>query len=102
MEKRKRAPGGGRRPGEFGKLEAVMSLRLPAKLREKLKRAADHSGRTLSAELIWRLNASFGGRERPDMIYHFVRKADSMSKEMDTWLLEVKRNLGLKLKGKKS
>jgi hypothetical protein len=101
MERRKRAPGGGRRPGEFGRLEAVMSLRLPEKLRAKLKRAADQSGRTLSGELIWRLNRSFGGSERPDFMYQIVRKLDSMSEEIGFMLVEAKQGLGLKSKGRK-
>jgi hypothetical protein len=98
MEKRKRAPGGGRRPGEFGKLEAVMSLRLPEKLRAKLKRAADLSGRTLSGELIWRLNVSFAG---PDLIYRTVRKLDSKLEELAFVLVEAKQGLGLKSKRRK-
>jgi hypothetical protein len=102
MEKRKRAPGGGRRPGEFGKLEAVMSLRLPAKLRAKLQRAANQSGRTLSGELIWRLNASLGGPERPDFMYQLVRKLDGMSYEIGSVLVEAKRELGLKSKSSKA
>jgi hypothetical protein len=59
MEKRKRRPGGGRKPGEFGKLGAVMSLRLPEDLRDQLKRAGKRNGRSMSAELIFRAKASF-------------------------------------------
>jgi hypothetical protein len=88
MEKRKRAPGGGRRPGEFGKLEAVMSLRLPEKLRAKLKRAADQNGRTLSGEAITRLNKSFGGPEGPDL-YQSVRKLNSMNDEIQLMLKQL-------------
>jgi hypothetical protein len=93
MEKRKRAPGGGRKPGEFGKLEEVMSLRLPAKLKANLKRAAKESGRTLSGELIWRANASFGGRQLTDLTVRI--------RYLDAWLAGVKRELGLKSKGKR-
>jgi hypothetical protein len=103
MEKRKRAPGGGRKPGEFGKLGAVMSLRLPEKLRAKLKRAADRNGRTLSGEAISRLNASFGGE---DLIYWTVgsgrtlRELGSKLEELSLMVAEAKRELGLKSKGK--
>src|SRR5215469_18418164 len=59
MEKRKRGPGGGRKPGEFGKLGAVMSLRLPEDLRDQLKEAGRRNGRSMSAELIFRAKDSF-------------------------------------------
>jgi predicted DNA-binding protein len=59
MEKRKRRPGGGRKPGEFGKLGAVMSLRLPEDLRDQLKQAGRRNGRSMSAELIFRAKDSF-------------------------------------------
>jgi hypothetical protein len=60
MKKRKRAPGGGRKPqGEFQNLTAVMSLRMPQDLRDQLERARKASRRTLSQELIARASASF-------------------------------------------
>ena len=60
MKKRKRAPGGGRKPqGEFRNLTAVMSLRMPQDLRDQLERARKASRRTLSQELIARASASF-------------------------------------------
>jgi hypothetical protein len=59
MEKRKRRPGGGRKPGEFGKLGAVMSLRLPEDLRDQLKQAGKRNRRSMSAELIFRAKDSF-------------------------------------------
>ena len=88
MEKRKRAPGGGRRAGPLGKLGEVISLRLPEKLKAKLKRAADQSGLSLSGEVIWRLDKSFGGSERP-ITYQLVRKLTSVSKEIDFILDEA-------------
>jgi hypothetical protein len=61
MIKRKRAPGGGRKPGgEFRNLTAVMSLRMPQDLRDQLERARKVSKRSLSQELIARAEASFG------------------------------------------
>jgi hypothetical protein len=73
MEKRKRRPGGGRKPGEFGKLGAVMSLRLPEDLRDQLKRAGKRNGRSMSAELIFRAKESFE-RDR-QQIKQIVRAA---------------------------
>jgi hypothetical protein len=104
MEKRKRAPGGGRRPGEFGKLEAVMSLRLPAKLKAKLERAAKESGRSLSGEMIWQLTSALGResvRDKYWKVYQTVHKLDSTVETLGSSLAEVKRELGLKSKGRK-
>jgi hypothetical protein len=60
MKRRKRAPGGGRKPeGEFRNLTAVMSLRMPQDLRDQLERARRASKRSLSQELIARAEVSF-------------------------------------------
>ena len=59
--KRKRAPGGGRKPK--GEPTTPLSLRIPAELRRHLKQAADAKGKSVSEELIWRIHGSFG-RER--------------------------------------
>jgi Arc-like DNA binding domain len=57
--KRKRAPGGGRRSkGEFAGLVSPLSVRMPAKLRAQLEAAARRSGRSVSQELLSRLNIS--------------------------------------------
>src|SRR6516225_5822996 len=64
MKMRKRAPGGGRKPGgELRDLKAVMSLRMPQDLRDQLDRARQASGRSLSQELLARARLSFD-RER--------------------------------------
>src|SRR6516225_956648 len=60
MKKRKRAPGGGRKPeGELRDLKAVMSLRMPQDLRDQLEQARKASRRSLSQELLWRAKISF-------------------------------------------
>jgi hypothetical protein len=59
-EKRKRAPGGGRKPGPLGPLGAVMGVRLPEGLKKRLRQAAERDDRTFSAELVRRLEESFG------------------------------------------
>lgn len=64
MKKRKRAPGGGRRPqGDFSRLTVPFSVRMPATMRDELKRAAQRRGRTEGQELLGRLQGSFN-RER--------------------------------------
>ena len=99
VEKRKRAPGGGRKAGPLGKLGEVISLRLPEKLKAKLQQAADQSGRTLNWEAISRLDESFGGSGRADFTHQLVRRLESMSEEIDFMLVAAKH--GWTLKGRK-
>jgi hypothetical protein len=57
--KKKRAPGGGRKPGgEFSHLTAFFGVRMPHDLREQLEAAAEKTGRSASQELLARLNSS--------------------------------------------
>jgi hypothetical protein len=54
---RKRAPGGGRKPkGEFAGLSTPLSIRMPPEMRAQLEAAARKSGRSISQELLTRLN----------------------------------------------
>ena len=63
MAKRKR--GVGRPPtGEFSNLSSVLSLRMPAKMREELEKAAKKQGRKLSQEVLSRLNYSLDESRR--------------------------------------
>jgi hypothetical protein len=56
---RKRAPGGGRKPkGEFSGLGMPLSIRMPAELRSQLEAAARRSGKSLTQEMLTRLDGS--------------------------------------------
>lgn len=58
--KRKRAPGGGRKPrGAFSKLTSPLSLRMPSDMRDELEAAAKASGKSVSQELLRRLQNTF-------------------------------------------
>src|SRR5262245_41075558 len=60
MAKRKRAPGGGRKPmGEFRNLESPFSLRMPSHLRKQLDNAKRRSGKSISQEVLERVKSSF-------------------------------------------
>ena len=60
MKKRKRAPGGGRKPtGGFAELTVPFSVRMPASMRDELKGAAKKRGRSDGQELLARLQGSF-------------------------------------------
>jgi hypothetical protein len=57
--RRKRAPGGGRKPkGDFSRLESPVSVRMPQDMRTQLEAAARRSGRSVSQELLTRLDIS--------------------------------------------
>jgi hypothetical protein len=58
--KRKRAPGGGRKPsGPFKHSAAQLTVRMPDDMRARLNAAAQKKGWSLSQELLWRLRVSF-------------------------------------------
>jgi hypothetical protein len=58
--RRKRAPGGGRKPkGAFSKLTSPLSIRMPGDMRDELEAAAKASGKSVSQELLRRLQNSF-------------------------------------------
>jgi hypothetical protein len=64
VAKRKRAPGGGRKPkGDFAGLTSPVCIRMPPALRAQLKTAARRSGRSISQEVLSRLDGSLN-RER--------------------------------------
>jgi TraY domain len=67
MAKRKRAPGGGRKPkGEIAGKAAWLSTRITPELRRQLDDAAEKSGRSLSQEVERRLRDSFWSKREQD------------------------------------
>src|SRR5262245_4874704 len=65
MAKRKRAPGGGRKPqGEFSDLAVPFSVRMPRRLRDQLEKARGR--RSAGQELLSRLQASFARDDELD------------------------------------
>lgn len=59
-KKKKRAPGGGRKPkGDFSQLVKALTIRMPADMRKQLDVAASHSGRSVTQELLGRVRSSF-------------------------------------------
>jgi hypothetical protein len=59
--KKKRAPGGGRKPkGEFSHLTSLFAVRMPEDMRKQLETAAAENRRSASQELLRRLSDSFG------------------------------------------
>ena len=57
--KRKRGPGGGRKPkGAFSGLTSPLSIRMPPEMRKELESAAKKKDWSLTQELLWRLRVS--------------------------------------------
>jgi len=70
MAQKKRAPGGGRKPGELGLKSATLSLRLPPDMRVALAAAATRNKRrSVSEEIVGRLRSTLnrdrGEADRP-------------------------------------
>jgi hypothetical protein len=60
MNKRRRAAGGGRKPrGDFSQLTSPLSIRMPAEMRERLESSAGDNGRSVSQEVLRRIQESF-------------------------------------------
>jgi Arc-like DNA binding domain len=73
MAKSKRALGAGRKPkGELNRLDSPFSLRMRSDLRKQLEQAAERSGRSLSQEMLHRVQLSFS-RERDRTIDPSIR-----------------------------
>jgi hypothetical protein len=87
--KRKRAPGAGRPVSEFGKLGAVMGVRLPEDLKGQLRQAAEQGDRSLSGELIRRLRASFGHSRRAAPDQWQVQQYSLLSEALSTIAEEI-------------
>jgi hypothetical protein len=88
--KRKRAPGGGRKPrGEFVGMTDALTIRMPRDVRRGVGREAERSGRSLSQEIARRLKDSLGLRDRierefgPKHIYALGRLVGQMAKAIE-------------------
>jgi hypothetical protein len=64
--KRKRAPGGGRKPkGEFSQLTSSLTIRIPEDMRKQLESEAASKDQSVAQVLLWHLRRSFNrDRER--------------------------------------
>jgi hypothetical protein len=59
----------------MARLDPQVNFRLPEELRQKLQAAADEAKRTLTAEIVARLEGSFTGRSMPDPEFESVKLA---------------------------
>jgi hypothetical protein len=78
--KRKRAPGGGRRPGELGLKSATLSLRLPKDMRVALVAAATRNKRrSVSEEIVYRLRSTLV-RDKADRPPHIRALSETVAR----------------------
>jgi hypothetical protein len=65
--KRKRAPGGGRKPkGEFSQLSSTLTIRIPDDMRKQLEDEAAAKGESMAQRLLWHLRQSFNRQHDRD------------------------------------
>jgi hypothetical protein len=97
MKKRKRAPGAGRKPGEWGQKRATLSLRLTEAMRADLAAAATKRHRSLSEEIGFRLHSTLvrdrGEAARPDHLRALAALAQLAAEKIEqitgaSWLAD--------------
>jgi hypothetical protein len=80
--KRKRAPGGGRKPsGPFQRNTAQLTVRMPESMRSELEASAHKRGWSLTQELLWRVRVSLS-KEREEHRDRAVRALCFLISEM--------------------
>ncbi|KQQ77225.1 Arc family DNA-binding protein [Acinetobacter sp. Leaf130] len=79
----------------MARTDPQVNFRIPAELKDKLDDAAKENGRTLTAELILRLEMTF---EHDDQVQDLQGRVDQLDKDVD-WLkknlLDVMQDAGL-------
>jgi hypothetical protein len=66
---KRRAPGAGRPPGEFGQKTATIGIRLTKAQRDAFDKAAAAGGRSMSQEMLWRAWSTFDMPSAPAHIH---------------------------------
>lgn len=66
----------------MARTDPQVNFRIPADLKDKLDNAAKENGRTLTAELILRLETTF---EQDDQIHDLLDRVDDLENEVE-WL----------------
>ena len=89
-QKRRRAPGGGRKPGELGLRSANLALRLPPSMRVALIAAANRNmRRSVSEEIVRRLQSTLirdrGEADRPRHIQALLEVVARIALGVEAW-----------------
>lgn len=79
----------------MARTDPQVNFRIPAELKDKLDEAAKENGRTLTAELILRLEMTFENDDQVQDLQERVNQLEDESKRLEKNLLDVMEHVGL-------
>lgn len=79
----------------MARTDPQVNFRIPSELKDKLDEAAKENGRTLTAELILRLEMTFEHDDQMQDLLSRVEQLESESKWQEKNLLDVMQHVGL-------
>lgn len=79
----------------MARTDPQVNFRIPAELKDKLDDAAKENGRTLTAELILRLEMTFEHDDQVQDLQARVDQLENESKRLEKNLLDVMQHVGL-------
>ena len=79
----------------MARTDPQVNFRIPAELKDKLDDAAKENGRTLTAELILRLEMTFEHDDQVQDLLSRVEELENKSKWLEKNLLDVMQHVGL-------
>ena len=79
----------------MARTDPQVNFRIPAELKDKLDDAAKENGRTLTAELILRLEMTFEHDDQVQDLQGRVDQLENESKRLEKNLLDVMQHVGL-------
>ncbi|MFC2995607.1 Arc family DNA-binding protein [Acinetobacter sichuanensis] len=79
----------------MARTDPQVNFRIPAELKDKLDNAAKENGRTLTAELILRLEMTFDNDDQVQDLLFRIDLLEDESKRLEKKLLDVMQHVGL-------
>jgi predicted DNA-binding protein len=79
----------------MARTDPQVNFRIPAELKDKLDEAAKENGRTLTAELILRLEMTFEHDDQMQDLLSRVEQLENESRCLEKNLLDVMQHIGL-------
>ncbi len=78
----------------MARTDPQVNFRIPSELKDKLDNAAKENGRTLTAELILRLETTFDGVESPQDLKSKVESLEFTVEQLNDQFEKFKKELG--------
>lgn len=78
----------------MARTDPQVNFRIPSELKDKLDNAAKENGRTLTAELILRLETTFDGVESPQDLKSKVESLEFIVEQLNDQFEKFKKELG--------